>query len=156
MLARSIVWWPGIDSDLERTVKECILCQSYHRNPPSTNTLRWPIPEEPWSRVHIDFAGPFLGKMFLIGIDAKTKYPEIQIMQSTDSSATILALRSWFSRHGLPLHVHSDNGPQFTSREFRMFLAQNGIRQTFSSPYHPATNGAVEGFIKTLSRPYKN
>ncbi|XP_014217296.1 uncharacterized protein LOC106645854, partial [Copidosoma floridanum] len=53
-------------------------------------------------------------------------------------------------RFGLPDHIVSDNGPQFRSLEFREFLKRNGVKQSFSPPYHPATNGAAENFVKTF------
>ncbi len=45
-----------------------------------------------WKRIHIDFAGPFLGKMFLIIVDAHSKWPEVVTMASTTSQVTIEAL----------------------------------------------------------------
>src|SRR5207253_804910 len=116
-------------------------------NPAKVTEVAWPTPDQVWGRVHIDFAGPFMGHMFLLGIDAKSKWPEIATMTSMSAQATIEVLEDWFVQHGLPLHIHSDCGPQFTSAEFIDFLSRNGIRQSRSPPYHPATNGAAEGFV---------
>ena len=69
MLARSYVWWPGIDSDIQRKVQHCNTCQ-LNRSVPSKAPLHlWEFPRKPWSCVHIDHAGPFLGKLFLVLID---------------------------------------------------------------------------------------
>lgn len=65
-LARSYVWWPKLDQDVERLVKTCRMCQE-HRNVPAVAPLHpWNWPEKPWQRKHVDYAGPFMRKMFLV------------------------------------------------------------------------------------------
>ena len=60
-LARSFVWWPQIDDDLEEVVKRCKQCQCLRNQPPVAPLQPWEWPEKPWVRVHADYAGPFLG-----------------------------------------------------------------------------------------------
>ena len=69
-LARSFVWWPGIDKDIEMTVKSCKQCCCNQSDPTSAPIHPWENPTSPWERIHIDYAGPFLGKMFLIVVYA--------------------------------------------------------------------------------------
>ncbi len=64
-LARSYVWWPGMDENIEREVQSCEECQK-HKSPPTAPLHPWEWPESPWSRIHVDYAGPFLGDMFLL------------------------------------------------------------------------------------------
>ena len=70
-------------------------------------------------RIHIDFAGPFLGHMFFLVIDAYSKWLEILLMPTTTLNKTIETLKSLFARYGLLEQIVSDNGPQFTSDEFK-------------------------------------
>ncbi|CAC5359621.1 unnamed protein product [Mytilus coruscus] len=109
----------------------------------------------PWKRIHIDFAGPFLDQMFLIIIDAHSKWPEVIPMKSTTSTQTIRVLRTIFARAGLPEQIVSDNGPQFVSAEFQTFTKMNGITHIKSAPYHPATNGLAERFVQTFKQSLK-
>ena len=44
-----------------------------------------------------------------------------------------------------------DNGPQFISEEFAIFVEVNGVKHIKSSPYHPATNGALERLVQTFN-----
>ena len=59
----------------------------------------------------------------------------------------IKKLRHLFSMFGLPEHIVSDNGSQFTSEEFRIFLQNNDIQHTRTPTNHPATNGLAERYV---------
>jgi hypothetical protein len=155
LLTRSYVWWPGIDSEIEKLVKGCSGCQKQRNNPKIAPLHPWEWPSAPWKRIHVDFAGPFLGHMFLIVVDAHSKWPEVIPMQTTTSAKTIITLRNIFARNGLPEQMVSDNGPQFVSEEFQKFVKLNGIRHIRSAPYHPATNGLAERFVQTFKQGMK-
>ena len=106
-------------------------------------------------KVHIDFAGPFLNRFFLVIVDAFSKWPKVIEMNSSTTTKTIEALRHVFAIHGLPEQLVSDNGAQFVSDEFSHFMKENGIKHLRSAPYHPATNGLAERFIQTFKRAMK-
>ena len=63
-LARTVIWWPKLDTEIEEMVRCCNECQMTRSTPPVAplNPLPWPV--KSWSRLHIDFAGPFLNHMF--------------------------------------------------------------------------------------------
>lgn len=154
-IARSIVWWPGIDGDIERMIQNCIPCQQNQKVPPPAPLHAWEWPNRPWARLHIDHAGPFLGKQFLIVVDAHSKWMESRTVSSTSTHTTIRHLRSIFATHGLPEIVVSDNATSFTSTEFQEFMTRNGIRHITSAPYHPATNGLAERAVQTFKNALK-
>ena len=101
-VARSYFWWSGIDKAIENLAKSCVSCLKQKSNPPVASLHPWIWPTTPWKRIHVDFAGPFLNKMFLIVVDAHSKWPEVIQMSSTTSSKTIEVLRMLFARYGLP------------------------------------------------------
>lgn len=76
-------------------------------------------------------------------------------MKSTTVEDTIVVLRRIFASFGLPDQLVSDNGPQFTAREFANFVNANGIRHIRTAPYHPASNGAIERFVQTFKQAMK-
>ncbi len=76
-LARSYFWWNGMDKAIETQAKSCAACQAGQNSPSVAPLHPWAWPESPWKRIHIDFAGPFLGKMFLIIVDAHSKWPSL-------------------------------------------------------------------------------
>jgi len=77
---------------------------------------------------------PYKGQMYLVVIDAHSKWMDVHIMWSTTSAATIVKLREIFVTHGLPETIVNNNGPNFTSVEFENFLSKNGIKYTKVSP----------------------
>ena len=143
-LAWGYMWWPGMDKNIELCLKECTACQSSRKMPPPAPLHPWARPEKPWSRVHIDYARPFEGKMFLLLIDAYSKWMEIHPMSFSTSTATIEFLGKSFTTLGLLEVIASDIGPAFSTTKFEEFLRRNGIRHIQSPPYHPASNGLVE------------
>ena len=140
-LARSYVWWPSIDQNIEETVKTCVPCQRARYLPPPAPLQPWEWPARPWARLHLDYAGPLLGHMFLILVDAYSKWMEVKAVKTATSTITIEHLRNMFATHGLPEMLVTDNASYFTSQEFQDFAKLNGIRHVTSAPYHPASNG---------------
>ena len=138
------IWWPGLDQKIEELVRSCITCQSHRGSPPSAPLQPWIWPSLPWSRLHMDYAGSFMGHLFLVIMDAHSKWIEAYPMPSTTSTATIEKLRVLFAQFGLPNMIVTDNAANFTSVEFQEFCKLNGIRHITSFPYHPASNGLAE------------
>ncbi len=149
-LARKYVWWPKIDLDVERSCKECAVCQQEQRMPSQVPLHPWEFPGECWRRLHIDFAGPFLNNMFMVVVDAYSKWLEVFRMSQITSQATITRLKRLFSAYGLPEQIVTDNATTFTSEEFQRFVKQNGILHTTAAPRHPATNGLAERYVQTF------
>ena len=81
-----------------------------------------------WDRVHVYFAGPFLGSMWLLAMDAHSKWPSaIRLANYPTTEITIAGLDALFTSWGLPKTLVSDNGPQFASAEFANWCRSNGI-----------------------------
>ena len=154
-LARSHIWWPGLDQEVEEMVKACTACQEVKNSPTVAPLHPWIWPDTPWARIHVDFAGPYRGKTYLIIVDAHSKWPEVIEMKSTTTASLIVELRRVFSVFGLPQQVVSDNGPQFISAEFERFMKENGVKHVRSAPYHPSTNGLAERFVQSFKQALK-
>ena len=93
-LAHGYVWWPKMDKDLEVKVCMCQQCQISQNLPPNVPMHPWSFPVKPWSRLHLDFAGPFQKRMFLILIDAYSKWLEVIPMGSITTQATTETLKT--------------------------------------------------------------
>jgi len=155
-IVRQYIVWPGIDADIESLCKHCTLCQKNKPNPISAQLHSWMYPERPWQRVHMDLAGPLDGKMYLIMVDANTKWPEVFCMQKdTTTTAVLMKVTEVISRWGIPEQIVTDNGRQFVAEQFEKFCAQNGIKHITSSVYHPRSNGEAERFVRTFKEAMK-
>ena len=154
-LSRSLVWWPGLDSDIEKIVKACAPCQQSQPSPAVAPLHPWQWPTRPWSRLHIDYAGPMDGKMFLVVIDAHSKWIEVFPMSHAIALTTVQHLRQLFAQFGIPDSIVSDNGTQFTAQEFQDFCKSNRIQHIRSSPYHPSSNGLAERAVQVFKQGMK-
>ena len=154
-LARSFVWWPNMDKEIEDVSKTCETCCLHQSNPASAPVHMWEYPKGPWERLHLDFAGPLFGKMFLIVVDAYSKWVEVETMTDATAPSTVKRLRKIFAAHGLPKVMVTDNGPAFIGEEFEEFCGRNGIRHIPTAPYHPASNGQAERTVRTFKETMK-
>lgn len=151
-LARSYIWWPNMDQEIETVVRSCSSCQEHRNSPPVAPLHPWEWPSHPWSRLHLDYAGPFMGHMYLILVDAHSKWLDAMVMGSISAAKTIEKLRRVFATHGIPKKIVTDNGPSFVSEEFKRFTRENGIKHIFSAPYHPSSNGLAERGVQTVKQ----
>ena len=151
-LAHSYVWWPSLNKDIETTVRTCIPCQSFAQCICCCSTTPMGVATMSLVQVAFELCGPFMGKMFLVVVDAYSKWLEVKMVPAATSKATIVCLQSIFATHGLPERVVMDNGRVFTSEEFKAFLEANGIAHSTSSPYHPASNGLAERAVQSFKQ----
>ncbi|KAK6763960.1 hypothetical protein RB195_024335 [Necator americanus] len=152
MLARGYVYWTNINRDIEEAVRHCHNCQEAAKMPKKTVLNCWTTEKKPWDRIHVDYAGPVNGRMYLVVVDAYSKWPEVFEMSSSSTTATLRELRMLFARFENPRVIVSDNGTQFTAKEFQEFCDMQGIDHVRSPPFHPQSNGQVERFVDTLKR----
>ena len=87
------------------------------------------------------------GVTYLIVVDYFSRFPEAIKLTSVTSQSVITALKSVFSRYGIPEIVVTDNGPQFASQEFAEFAISYNFTHSTSSPQ---SNGHVERVVKTV------
>lgn len=153
-LARSHVWWKGLDADIEGFVKSCSACSGIQGAPKKSEISNWNPSNYPFERVHIDFFH-FIGREFLIMVDSYSKWIEISEMAKTNATKVIEKLRNWFSVWGIPSIVVSDNGPPFSSGAFIEFCESNNIKVMKSPPYHPQSNGLAERAVQTVKKAFK-
>ncbi len=149
-LARSYLWWPNLDADIETRVRDCNICQEQRKSPARAPLHPWEWPRQPWRRIHMDYAGPFFGKLFLIIIDAHSKWIDAYPVSSATTAATLECLRKSFSVHGIPEMIVSDNTQCFVSEASKDFMTKNGITHVTSAPYHPSSNGLAERAVQTF------
>jgi hypothetical protein len=77
----------------------------------------------------------------LVAVDKFTKWVEAAPVTTQDSIDAINFIKSIVFRFGVPHNIITDNGTNFTSKEFKNYYESLGIKLKFASVAHPKTNG---------------
>jgi transposase InsO family protein len=80
----------------------------------------------------------------LVAVDKFTKWVEAAPVTTQDSTAAINFIKSIVFRLSVPYSIITDNGTNFTSKEFKSYCEGLGNKLKFASVAHPKTNGQVE------------
>ena len=152
-LLREKVWFPGMDAMVERAVKQCLACQSVGQPTKPAPLKIMSIPTSAWDTVYVDFLGPFpTGDLLLVMIDGRTRFPEVEMVRSTNAKSTIERFERVFATHGLPRTIVSNNGPPFQSNEIREYMLTNNITHRKITPLWLQANTEAEAFMKPLKK----
>ncbi|KAJ0179821.1 hypothetical protein K1T71_004412 [Dendrolimus kikuchii] len=149
-LAKSTVFWPQMNNDIEKYINQCHICLTYRRNNSKQPIIHHNYKLLPWNKVGIDLFD-FDGKKYLIVVDYFSKYVELALLNNSSNAISVITqLKSIFSRHGIPEIMITDNGPPFNSKDFEMFAKDWNIKLIKSSPYLSRSNGMIERTIGTV------
>lgn len=153
---RDRCWWPKMDQEVEKYVRQCESCQLVAvPDRPAPLTIR-KFPSSPWNDIALDFMGPLPnGKHVLVVIDYFSRYLEVELMQTITADSTIKVLKRMFVRLGNPRTITLDNGRQFCSEKFKKFCESLKIKLNFTTPYWPQANGEVERQNRSLLKRLK-
>lgn len=138
-----------MNSQIEQTVSNCVACARHASEQKREPLCSTPLPGRPWEKLGADLC-EVEGMNFLVVVDYYSRYPEVKQLNGTKSADVILALKGIFSRFGIPNVLISDNGPQFSSEEFREFCKTYQFMHETSSPKHPQGNGLAEKTVGTV------
>ena len=153
-LARTCVYWPGMEADITNYIKWCLTCIECS-NLPVEMLHPHEVPPGPWVKIGVDFFQDHLGKNHLIVADYFSKFPYVFPVASTHHFKTISHLRELFTAEGMPAIVMSDNGPPFNGDKFRQFSRDFDFVHTTSSPHFHQSNGFIESMVKKVKNAYK-
>ena len=145
--AREFVFWLNINNDLKEMVEKCDICQSQQNSTPIVQNYISEVPPHPWHTLGSDLFY-FQRIDFLVVVDYFSKYLIIRKIPSSTSSAVIKELGMIFSEFGKPQIFRSDNGPCYSSQEFKFFMQNWLVEHRTSSPHYPQSNGLAESMVK--------
>ena len=150
-LARTCVYWPGMEVDVTDYVKQCIMCINNSKMPVETFHPH-EVPTRPWVKLGMEFFQDDSGNKFLIIVDYFSKFPFIYPVALTHHHKTQRYLRNLFSTEGMLAVVMTDNRSPFNSKEFKHFAQEFDFTHQTSSPHFHQSNGFIEAMVKR-SRP---
>ena len=152
--ARESMYWPNMNSDVSLMVEHCDQCLKHQASQQAEPLMPHEIPARPWQKIGADIA-THTGKDYLVVADYYSGYPEVASLSASTSQGVISALSSMLARHGVPDVMITDNGAQFSSREFAEYSKDWGITHQTASPHYPQSNGLAEATVKVVKNMLK-
>jgi hypothetical protein len=127
--ARETMYWPNMNAEIKDYVKKCDLCCSIGPKQSKETLISHEVPDRPWGKIATDLF-EFDGKEYLVTVDYFSNFFEIDRLYSTQAVSVIRKLKAHLARYGIPEELISDQGPQFTSGEFKNFCESYGMKHT--------------------------
>jgi hypothetical protein len=140
--ARQVLYWPNINGDIARYVKQCKVCEKFRPANIKEPMIGHEIPGLPFEKICMDLLS-FAGKTYLVVIDYFSKWIELLLLGSSTADTLVKSLKPVFTTHGIPRVIICDNMP-FNSIYFRRFATDWSIELRTSSPLYPKSNGLAE------------
>ena len=123
----------GMNVDIAETISKCNTCTDFRNKNPKEPLRPTPIPDGPWQLVGSDLF-TLNNEDYLFFLDHYSKFFKLAKLEDTRSKIVIMHMKSAFARHGIPYEVRSDNGPQYTLRDFKDYARKWSFKQSSSSP----------------------
>ena len=146
-MAREVLFWPGMRQAVFDMCNNCSTCAQYGSKSTKEPMRSLPIPTLPWQIISQDIF-LYRQKAYLVTVCHFSDWIEVDELDDTLATSVINKTKAHFARFGIPRICHTDNGPQFTSKDYMDFASQYGFKHTTSSPYHSQGNGRAEAAVK--------
>jgi hypothetical protein len=148
--ARKSFYWPGISTDIHNEVSSCLSCARFSNRQQKEPLLPHDVPDLPWNKVAMDIM-EYKSNSYLVVVDCYSHFPELRLIRKKTADDVILALKSIFSVHGIPVTIIADNMP-FNSQAMLKFATEWCFTVVTSSPHYPKSNGMAERYVQTMKR----
>ena len=149
--ANMSVWCPGISRDIQCKFQVVSIAKRTYLVRERNHSSQLSLPERAWKKIVANLC-EHQGKQFLVVIDYYSRFPEIAYMSSTTSDAVINKMKDIFARWGVPEEILSDNGPQFSSEQFRKCSQEYDFKHFTTSPCYPQANGEAESGVRIAKK----
>ena len=154
VLLQRLYYWKGLKPSVEKHIKKCYQCQRRNKQVVKYAKLHFDVATFPMQFISMDLIGEFhpptskqhryaltiicmlTGYVFCVPLKTKTAEEVIQAY-----------IDHVYSRFGRSLKILSNNGTEFKNKLFEQVAKELGVEnKLYTPPYHPASNGCIEGF----------
>ena len=150
--ATAAVYWPGMQSDIERKRAACSSCNSSTPSQPAPPPTPLPQPSFPFEQVCSDYFSHG-GKNYLIIVDRYSGWLSIySVSKGEGAEMLIKTLKTHFCTFGISSELASDGGPEYKASSTQRFLRAWGVHHRLSSAYYPHSNQRAELGVKSAKR----
>lgn len=150
-IVRERAWWPRLNIDVEKMVRECHACQLLGPKNRPIPLVMSEIPSKPMEGVAIDFLEIEKGSKELLMVTClHSKFLMCKAMSSTTTDLMIEKLEEIFCEFSYPKWIKQDNGSQFISELYKNYCLSKGIKNVHSPPLNPESNGEIENRNKGI------
>ena len=151
-LLKRTYYWPKIQADTDRFVRNCLVCQCSHtvRHAPFGILCPLPIPDRPWQDIAMDFVTGLPWSRgydaIWVVIDRLTKACHLVPCRTTVDAADLadMFIEHVFCLHGLPNSIVFDRGPLFAAVFWQRLCNRLGIDGRLSTAFHPESDGQTK------------
>lgn len=151
-------WFPGLRGKIKSHISNCLRCIEYNPKSGKKEGILHSIPKGnlPFETIHLDHYGPLevtksKNKHIFEIIDGFTKFIKFYPCKSTSTDEVIKHLKSYFVSYSCPKRIITDRGSCFTSKVFKDYLEEKGIKHVLIATGAPWANGQIEIVNRTLT-----
>ena len=151
LYSRESLFWLGISNEICQTVDKCVICQTTSTVQRKLPSVPSEIPPHAWHTLGTDLFYWKHTDVLVLG-DYFSKYLIVRKLPSSTSSAVCKEISTIITEFCKPYNIRSDNGPYYTSKEFKELMELLQIQHITSSPHFPQSNGFAEAMVKIAKK----
>ena len=147
------VYWPGLNSDIQKTRETCLRCTKIAPSQPKEPLIITPTPEWPFQCICMDLFN-INNHVYIVCVDRYSGWPiTFHLPPGYATTARLISIsRQIFIAYGAPDELSSDGGSIFVSGAYRTFLKNWGVSHRLSSAEYAQSNGRAELGVKSAKR----
>ena len=153
-LLKRLYYWKGLKPCVTKHIQRCYQCQSRNKQVVKYATLHFDVATFPMQFISMDLIGEFhplttKGKQYALTVICMLTGYVFCIPLKTKTAEEVLQVYvdNVYSKFGGSMKILSDNGTEFKNKIFEQIAKELGVvYKLYTPPYHPASNGRIEGF----------
>ena len=152
MILKRLYYWKGLKPSVTKHIQRCYHCQRRNKQVVKYATLHFDVATFPMQFISMDLIGEFhlptsKGKRYALTVICMLTGYVFYVPLKTKMAEEVLQayIDNVYSKFGGSIKILSDNGTEFKNKIFEQVAKDLGV-VLYTPPYHPASNGRIEGF----------